>query len=311
MDKSTSTISEKQKTASISDFKPLEATNTSIENRSIGKSYKFLTRRKNPNYEKGIKAIKVGSKLKQRVSVKIDRIEAKNKAINILRSDTCLLHHNSHSNLPKKVPQIYRSIANGTIYVKTEPKWTTDLLETLYDTETGEQLEQGIYSTNEFKSQTGRKIHSLNEFFNFYESYKRKREVQMYFLTFTLASHSRLLWSEMLHNVKARYKAKGYTIRGYIWTAEIGEEGKEYKDTKGNNRITTNQWHYHLIISVTQKHHFKNIPKWTFFEDLWGARTQCEWVKSDGLKMYLAKYLSKCNYKVVNTRSKGRSIEYL
>lgn len=271
-----------------------------------GKTFKFLRRTLNKDYEKGIKTKRVSKQKRELVKVKIDKIKLRNERKNLLRSDSCLLHDNSDRN-NIKIPRILNDIVNGTIRIKTEPKWITDLLMTTYDFETGEQLGVSIYSTNEQKSVIGRKLSKLRAFFNEYEPRKAKGEVQIYFLTFTRATYSRLMFYEQMDNIQKRFRDNGKPILGYIWTSEVGEDSKFYGESKKTEGL---QWHYHLVIAIEQKQRFKNIPSWAKLEQVWGQRTQIEPVIHSGLEMYLAKYLAKCRYSVLGVRTMGKSRVY-
>lgn len=275
-----------------------------------GKTFQFLTRTLNKNYEKGIKSKSVSSKKREIVKLKIEKINARNERNKLLCFDSCLLHDNSdRKNI--KIPRILSDIANGSIRIKTEPKWITDLLKTEYDLETGEQLGVSIYCTNEQKSVIGRKIGRLKAFFNEYEPRKATGEVQMYFITFTRATYARLMFYEQMDNIQKRFKEKGKPILGYIWTSEVGEDSKLTEIWDGSIKKTEGlQWHYHLVIAIKQKRRFKRIPDWAKFEQVWGQYTQFEPVINSGLDMYLAKYLAKCRYSVLGVRSLGKSRFY-
>lgn len=183
------------------------------------------------------------------------------------------------------------------IAVKTQPKWLTTLGYYDANIETGEILGGGEYQTNEFKKSNGKKINSLDLFCNRYNDLYKKGKTSLMFHTFTRPNHARITFRRMLHLIRLRYKSIGYNVNGYLWTAEVSENL---------------HWHYHLILALDSRLNIKGktIPKELLFEDLWGQRTDVQFVQKN-VRHYLAKYFAKHNSRVIGTRSYGRSRKFI
>lgn len=186
--------------------------------------------------------------------------------------DTCLIHNNSKSQ-------------NSEIYISNIPKWLTVLSKEDINEDTGE-IFYSDYNTDDFKASRNRKIKTVNKFCDFYESLYQSKKVSLLFHTFTRINYSKKDMVLMMENVKDRYEALKRKIRGYLWVLEISE----------NNHI-----HYHLIVSIDRVY-FKEIPKELKFEDLWGQRTDVEFIKKS-IRAYLSKYLYKSQAKLLGKRS--------
>lgn len=229
-----------------------------------GKHYSFLNRTKNPNFEAGLVPLHIGNP-------------------NNPLFESCLYTTKSDRFEPKN------SQKASTIFVKTEPKWFTNLAEFEYDKETAELLVKGVYQTNDFKVSNGKKIKRLDQFCNYYQPLYKERKVTLWFITFTRANYSRLSFKQMNNIIKKYYQREGIDIRGFIWTYEIS---KEY------------HYHYHLCLATNRinikgkalSHKFK-------FDYLWGQRTELEFVKKD-IRHYLAKYFAKCDFRL-NSRNRS------
>jgi hypothetical protein len=190
------------------------------------------------------------------------------------------------------------------LVIKTVPKWVTTLGYYDVDCETGEILGRGLYETNEFKKSNGKKIKVMDVFADHYNDLYRKGKISVLFHTFTRPNHARMSFRRMLHLARKRYKKLGFNINGFVWTAEVTDE----TESKGKGLM----WHYHLGVALDKRMNIKGkgIPKELKFEDLWGQRTEVEFVKKN-IRFYMAKYFAKHNARVIGTRSYGRSKHFM
>jgi hypothetical protein len=161
-----------------------KSSSQSIGNQSIKKSYRYLSRHSNPNFDNGVK---------------------------ILPLRSCLIHDNS---------AVFRA---KEIHVKTEPKWFTDLWCDIVQMNSGEIIGSEIYTTNEIKSSNARKIKRLDAFCSHFQPLYERKDISMLFFTLTLANQSKMTISGIVDVIKKRCKRRGITFHGYIWTSEISE----------------------------------------------------------------------------------------
>lgn len=207
--------------------------------------YSFLNRRLNENYSQAI--------------------------VQPLRP--CLLHHNSEN-----YSEIYQAIR-----IATQPKYFTNLIKYVADTETGEiSLEK--YQTDDFKSKKGRIFKKIKVFADIWQPLYTKKRVSIFFLTFTMANGANMKFSDMIDNVKYRYKSIGFKIKAYFWVSEVSDN---------------HQWHYHLCV-VTDRMNLKGkkMPKEIKFERLWGKWTGITFVEKS-IQSYLTGYLNKSQATVI------------
>jgi len=177
-------------------------------------------------------------------------------------------------------------------YVSNTPKWLTVLEKEDIDQDTGEILCCSDYETDDFKSATNRKIKTVRKFCDHYEPLYQSQKVSLLFHTFTRMDFSKQDMRTMVECAKSRYKAIDRPIRGYLWALELAEnQGME----------TGYHIHYHLVVAIDRVE-FKRIPKQLKFEDLWGQRTQVEFIKKS-IRSYLSKYLYKTDGKIIGKRS--------
>lgn len=244
------------------------------------KRYTFLKRQKNADYEAGL--------------VRLDRVYPnevkpepvhKEAGIEIPPFESCLLTTKSDKKEGGKVTEIW---------VKTRPKWLTDLLGWNIDPETGEAVPSEVYQTNDFKVSNGKKIKALDSFCKHYQPLYRSRKVTLLFFTFTRANYSRIDWKQMTEIVSKYLKRLGYMVRGYVWTAEISNDM---------------HYHFHLCVAIDRVQ-WKTIPESLKFEKIWGQRTEIEFVKKN-VRHYMAKYFAKCEYRAIGKRSYGKSKKFL
>lgn len=243
------------------------------------KAFTFLRRLKNPQFENGLTPLEIGN--------------PENPLF-----ESCLIttkSHNFEPKIDKKPIQEYE--VKRAVLVRTEPKWKTDLLQEDFDSETGECLRQSVYQTNDFKVSNGKKIKRLDQFCNHYQPLYKKKEVTLWFLTFTRANYSRLSFKQMNHIVVNYFKRSNISVRGFIWTYEISDSF---------------HWHYHLCLATDRVNiRGKALPTKLKFDALWGQRTDLEFVKKD-IRHYMAKYFSKCDFRLNNgLRSYGASKRFI
>ena len=156
-----------------------------IDYQQFTKSYQFLKRYRNNEFDEGVKVL-------------------------TLRS--CLIHSNS---------AVFRT---PELHVKTRPKWLTDLFCQVVDMSSGEVVRSEVYSTNEIKASNGKKIKRLDAFCSHFQPLYAKKEVSLLFFTFTLANQSKMTISGIIDVLKKRCKRRGIKMHGYIWTAEVSEK---------------------------------------------------------------------------------------
>jgi hypothetical protein len=221
------------------------------------KHYSFLNFHKNPEYDGGLIPISF---------------------------ESCLIGNKSDKKTDQNPVQKF---------IKTKPKWLTDLAEWTADPETGEMVMTGVYQSNDFKKANRNKIKALDNFCGHYQPLYSTKKVTLLFLTFTQANKANLAWKDMVENISLRFKRIGCPIRGYVWTAEISENL---------------HFHYHICVAIDRVK-WKKIPKQLKFESLWGKRTEIDFVKKN-VRHYMAKYFAKHNYRITNQRSYGRSSKY-
>jgi hypothetical protein len=164
---------------------PISATKTRQRPK---KAYTYLKRRKNPDYEGGVKR---------------------------LPFESCLITTKGSRKSAEKCAK--------EVHIKTRPKWFTDLMEYELDQDTGEMIPKGVYTSDDFKCSNGKKIKALDRFCNKYQPLYRSRKVTLFFLTFTRANHARLTWKIMAKLIMQYFKRLGIEVRGHIWTAEVSD----------------------------------------------------------------------------------------
>ena len=177
------------------------------------------------------------------------------------------------------------------VFISTIPKYQHMLTREDLDEETGEITYTG-YQTDDFKTARHRKIKTITKFCDFYEPLYRSRKVSLLFHTFTRMNYAKNDMRRMLDSIKYRYEALNRPIRGFLWALEI----KENKKMEGGYHI-----HYHLIVAV-DRFQVQRMPKELMFEDLWGQRTDVEFIKKS-VRGYLSKYLYKSEGKLLKHRT--------
>ena len=249
--------------AKISPIQPLKAERKESISQKV---YNFLNRRKNPHYNEGLRKLEVSRS-------------------NIPPFESCLI-----TTKCDRIP----TPKTTEIWVKTRPKWFTDLMGWEIDQDTGEAIAKEIYESNDFKVSNGKKIKALDKFCKKYQPLYKSKKVTLLFLTFTRANHARVEWKTMIYAIRKRIEREGLNLRGFIWTAEISENL---------------HYHFHLCIAIDRVN-WKTIPERMKFENLWGQRTEIDFVKKN-VRHYMAKYFAKCDARIIGKRSYGKSNKYL
>lgn len=200
--------------------------------------------------------------------------------VELLSFDTCLINNKSEKFGHEKV-------------VQKVPKWLTTMTYDSVDTETGEIKNEKklLLETDSFKASNWRKIKALNKFCDYYQPLYKSKEVSLMFHTFTRLNCANMEFKNMIENVKYHYSDMlDRKVRGYIWTLEVSENMHA---------------HYHMCIAVDRLR-LKKIPEALKMEELWGQRTEVEFVKKN-VRHYMSKYFAKHNYRIEGMRSYGKS----
>lgn len=206
--------------------------------------------------------------------------------------DPCLIGSNDAKRKPKIWP------------VKTAPKWLTTLGYYNVNPQTGEIVGAGEYETNEFKKSNAKKIKAMDAFCGRYNDLYQNRRISIMFHTFTRPNMAKIDFRRMLDDLKKRYRSLGFQVLGYIWTAEVTDENS----SNGQGLM----WHYHVAVALNKRLNIKGkaMPDELKVEDLWGQRTDVQFVKKN-IRHYMAKYFAKHNARVMGTRSYGRTRKFL
>jgi hypothetical protein len=250
---------------------------------------------KNPRYLKGIHPLKkpkaptpFESCLLYDKSATFERVkDHKNKEIDSKKG----LNENTKPTKTVKKPLLQRSLA-----IAKEPKWLKLLQYIEIDSETGECLGLNTLETDSFKASNASKIRAMDVFCGAYNELYRKKRVTLLFHTFTRAEASNRTWSDFLQLLLKRYKRIGSPVLGFVWVLEVGKRG---------------MIHYHLAVAINRRQ-FKTIPVQLKLEDVWGSRTEIDFVKKN-VRHYLAKYFAKNRHRVLDLetsrtlRSLGKS----
>lgn len=192
---------------------------------------------------------------------------------------SCLLHNNDDR--------------NSAWILKTKPKWFTNLLQTDFERNTGEILGQSVYRTDDLTSGNNRKIKAVNRFVEHFKEPYRKRKVSMFFMTFTLANQANVSIRQCMDAFQKRIKRAGNKLHGYIWVLEVSD----------NLHV-----HYHALVA-TDRINCKggSLPDYFKMQDVWGARTQVEFIRKN-VRYYLANYFTKNKNRIVGKRQYGMKL---
>jgi hypothetical protein len=182
---------------------------------------------------------------------------------------------------------------NGAVFewfIKTKPKWLTNLLQTDFDANTGEILSQSVYSTDDLTAGNNRKIKAVNKFCERFKPLYSERKVSMLFYTLTLANQAKTNIRDCLKAFRKRLIRKGIKIHGYVWVLEISD---------------TLHVHYHAMVVIDRINiKGQQMPEFLKLDDLWGANTQVQFVQKN-IQAYLAKYFVKNKNRIIGKRQYG------
>ena len=174
-------------------------------------------------------------------------------------------------------------------------KWGVSLSGSILDLETGELVENQDYQITDLEQGVKRKRKAIRSFTEFYEPLYQSKKVSCMFFTLTQANQSNDNLRNTLHAIKKRFERHNLPVLGYLWVSEVSKNG---------------HWHYHLAIA-TKRVYWKTIPKWAKVDDLWGRRTQIEFIRKS-IGAYLGKYIGKDNIgRIISFRSYGKSRKFL
>jgi hypothetical protein len=214
---------------------------------------------------------------------------------------SCLICNNSDK---KNTKQAIRYVKQKRVmadnyepiyFLQKAHKWGVTFIGDIIDTETGEFLKDEIYQTTDIELGVKRKRKAIKSFTDFYEPLYQLKKVSCMFFTLTQANQSNDKLANTLNAIKKRFERHNLPILGYLWVSEVSKNG---------------HWHYHLAIA-TKRVYWKQIPKWAKIDDLWGRRTQIEFIRKS-IGAYLGKYIGKDNIgRIMNFRSYGKSSKFI
>jgi hypothetical protein len=178
------------------------------------------------------------------------------------------------------------------LVIETAPKWHHHYKMLGLDLQQG-FTNIGSYKSNSFKASNNRKIKALDRFCNYYQPLYASRQVTLFLFTLTgYWTHTEMQVKDAIEVLKLRFKRKSLNVLGYIWTFEVSEDLHP---------------HYHLCLAVERMNlRGGKLPKFLFLDQVWGARTQVDFVKKN-IRNYLSQYFAKSNYRALNKRSYGAS----
>jgi hypothetical protein len=188
---------------------------------------------------------------------------------------TCLLHHKADV---------------STWLIKTKPKWFTDLLQTNFDRNTGEILSQSVYRTDCLTQGNNRKIKAVNRFCKHFEPMYLKRQVSMFFYTFTIANQASVTIKQCFDAFQKRLKRRDIKLQGYVWILEVSD----------NLHV-----HYHALVA-TDRINCRGgpLPEYLKMDNVWGAKCQVQFIRKS-VRYYLATYFTKNKNRIVGKRQYG------
>lgn len=189
---------------------------------------------------------------------------------------SCLLHN--------------KADAERLIYIKTKPKWITDLLQTNFSRDTGEILSQEVYRTDDLTQGNNRKIKAVNRFCSHFKPLYEKRKISLLFYTLTLANREDASIKKCFDAFSKRMKRQKIGLHGYVWISEVSDNL---------------HWHYHAIIAIDRiKCKGGSLPEFLKMDNIWGARCQVEFIRKN-VRYYLANYFTKNKNRINGKRQYG------
>lgn len=213
---------------------------------------------------------------------------------------SCLICDNSDKKSTKKqisrikVSRDMLDLTDPIFFLQKEHKWEVTFFGNIVDKETGELFENQVYEVTDLEQGVKRKRTAIRKFTDFYEPLYQDRKVSCLFFTLTQANNSTEKLSVTLDAIKKRFKRHNIPILGHLWVSEVSKNG---------------HWHYHLAVA-TKRIYWKQIPKWAKVDDLWGRRTQIEFIRKS-IGAYLGKYIGKDNIgRIITFRGYGLSSKF-
>lgn len=188
---------------------------------------------------------------------------------------TCLLHHKA---------------AADYWLIKTKPKWFTDLLQTNFDRNTGEILAQSVYRTDCLTAGNNRKIKAVNRFCGYFEPLYQKRQISLFFYTFTIANQAKVSIKDCFEAFKKRLKRRNIKLHGYTWILEVSDKLHV---------------HYHALVATDRINcRGGSLPEFFKLDNIWGAKCQVQFIRKS-VRYYLATYFTKNKNRIVGKRQFG------
>ena len=253
-------------------------------------------RERNSEYDTGLVILPTQRNQKRKVSASDIAVKDPNDIAEILmrmqvekrtseRARLCSCHITNKSDVFK----------NDYLIIETAPKWLHYYKMLGLDLQNG-FFDIGLHQSNSFKASNHRKIKALDKFCRTYQPLYANKDVTLFLFTLTgYWTHTEMQVKDAIEVLKARFKRRKKKVLGYIWTFEVSPDLHP---------------HYHLCIAVERMNlKGQSLPKYLFLDNVWGARTQVDFVKKN-IKHYLSKYFAKSNYRALNKRSYGNSASY-
>lgn len=175
------------------------------------------------------------------------------------------------------------------VMVRFEPRYTS-VIDCFKQYSNGEREYERSFRTDSFKKTNGKKWEVVNTFFSKYRPLYRSKNISLFGFTFTQANEANKFFSDMLDNIRYRFKANKIPVKGYVWRLEV---------TEGLH------WHYHLCVATTYtKFNSLDMLK---FNKTWGQHTQVRTVDKVFGKQF---YMTKKQPKIDGFRSYGYSTNF-
>jgi hypothetical protein len=164
------------------------------------------------------------------------------------------------------------------------------LLQTDFDRSTGEITGQSVYRTDCLTSGNNRKIKAVNRFCGHFEPLYLKRQVSMFFYTFTVANQAKVTIKACMEAFQKRLKRRNIKLHGYVWILEVSD----------NLHV-----HYHALVATDRINcRGGSLPEYLKLDTVWGAMCQVQFIRKS-VRYYLATYFTKNKNRIVGKRQYG------
>ena len=120
------------------------------------------------------------------------------------------------------------------IYVKTKPKYLTNLAEFKTDEEGLPVLTREI-ETNDLKAANSRKIKAVDKWCDYWQPLYKQKKVTLFFFTLTRLNYARISINTLLKVLKTNLSRNNIRLLDYLWILEISEGL---------------HCHYHLVVAI-------------------------------------------------------------